>query len=291
MKTLKKPLLAFLVMLLATSVQAEGIKFQHLTLAQGIEKAKNENKQLFIDIYATWCGPCKYLSSSVFTDNDLGVFMNKNFVCLKLDGEEDDGMSLMMDYNLDSYPTMLFLSPEKVVLKKLVGVVSADEINNAGTGVLNPESTDLFKLQKRYKEGEREKEFMHELIEIMLLENLDTKEVIDEFVSIFPDLELENENDFLIFCIAINDLEDNDMVKFIAEAGKFKELYGDLVDTKITMILSGFVQFAIEKGEVQIIYDGVDKVFEAYSDIFGEDSYPKDELTELLLESYFEETQ
>lgn len=292
MKPNKKLMMAlFVAFFISTISHAKGIDFQHLTLKQGIEKAKKENKQLFIDVYATWCGPCKYLTSSVFTDSDLGKFMNENFICLKLDGEKDDGMSLMMDYNLDSYPTMLFLSPEKVMLKKLVGVASPDEINSAGSAVLDPESTDLFKLQKRYNEGENEKAFMHSLIEELLVNDQDTEALIDVFLKLYPDLDLQDESDFLVFCLAIDDLENGSMQEFIADAGTFRELHGDLVETKMTMILIGFIEEAVEKEDPQIINKGVDKVFDAYSAVFGEDGYEKEALMELLLESYSEETE
>ena len=99
MKPVKKPLMAlFVALFISGVVGATGIKFEKLTIKQGLEKAKKENKKFFIDVYATWCGPCKYLDKSVFTDQDLGDFMNENFVCLKLDGELADGESLMIEF-------------------------------------------------------------------------------------------------------------------------------------------------------------------------------------------------
>lgn len=37
----------------------QGIQFADLTWQDALKKAKKENKIIFVDIYATWCGPCK----------------------------------------------------------------------------------------------------------------------------------------------------------------------------------------------------------------------------------------
>ncbi len=79
-------------------VGATGIEFQTLSLNDALAKAKKENKHVFIDVYATWCGPCKYLAKEIFPDSDLGEFMNEHFVSIQLDGEKGDGVMLMKKF-------------------------------------------------------------------------------------------------------------------------------------------------------------------------------------------------
>ena len=62
-----------LSLVLLTHVQASGIEFQSLSLKQALDKANKENKHVFIDVYATWCGPCKYLVKEIFPDPDEPV--------------------------------------------------------------------------------------------------------------------------------------------------------------------------------------------------------------------------
>lgn len=39
------------------SSHAAGIEFFHGTWAEGVAKAKAENKKIFIDFFTEWCGP------------------------------------------------------------------------------------------------------------------------------------------------------------------------------------------------------------------------------------------
>ena len=58
-----------------------GIQFESDLSWQEVQaKAKAENKFIFMDCYATWCGPCKFMTDSIFTQKDVGRFMNEHFI-------------------------------------------------------------------------------------------------------------------------------------------------------------------------------------------------------------------
>ena len=174
------------------------------------------------------------------------------------------------------------------MLKKIVGAVSSTEINKVGQGVLNPESTAIYKLQKRYDEGERDRAFMQDLIEEMLNEDQETEEVVVEFLDKHPKLLLENEGDFLIFCLGIDDLQDAHTVQFFKDVGTLKELHGDIVNTKISLMFGVLIDDAVSKGDPKVIDEGLEKIFPAYELVYGEDGYSKKNLSEMLLEVYNE---
>ncbi|MEJ6600717.1 MAG: thioredoxin family protein [Crocinitomicaceae bacterium] len=289
MKPVKKPLMAlFVALFISGVVGATGIKFEKLTLKQGLEKAKKENKKFFIDVYATWCGPCKYLDKSVFTDQDLGDFMNENFVCLKLDGELADGESLMIEFNLNSYPTMLFLSPERALEKKIVGAVSASEIQRVGTNVLNPESTEIYKLKKRYDSGDRDRTFMLEYIKETISEEIDAVPLAISFLEHHPKLSLENEDDFLIFYLTSDDLSDKNVSKFLGSIDKYNGLHEEYSSRKVMAIIGQLMDDSLENGDSEIFKDGIDIVYEAYALVQNEDAYSKTELLDVM-QNYFDE--
>ncbi|MGJ5642388.1 thioredoxin family protein [Formosa sp. S-31] len=115
MKIYKILLLTFL--LLAFNGYAQGINFEHITLEEAFVKAKQENKQVFIDFYTVWCGPCKKMARDIFPLASVGEVYNKNFINLKLDAEKE-GEAVAKQYNVTGYPTLLYLDTDGKVLLK-----------------------------------------------------------------------------------------------------------------------------------------------------------------------------
>lgn len=125
MKKMKYILLIFLGALLYSNASAQGIKFEHGTYEEALAKAKKESKLVFIDCYTAWCGPCKKLSKTVFTQEEVGTFFNKNFVCIKVDMEKGEGVELGVYYNVRGYPTLLFLDDEGEICGRVSGFTEA----------------------------------------------------------------------------------------------------------------------------------------------------------------------
>lgn len=71
----------------------EGVRFESLTFEEALQKAKEENRWIFLDAYTSWCGPCKVMAEQVFTLAKAGVFFNSRFVNVKYDMEKGEGQS------------------------------------------------------------------------------------------------------------------------------------------------------------------------------------------------------
>ncbi|PKQ63903.1 hypothetical protein BZG02_07790 [Labilibaculum filiforme] len=132
---MKNIIITFIVLLFCGSVSAQGINFEKCTYEEGLIKANNENKLVFIDCYTEWCGPCKRLAKEVFTQEKIGAFYNTNFVCLKMDMEKGEGIELASFYEVKSYPTLLILNTEGEVLGRMNGRTAEDLIDQAN-GIL-----------------------------------------------------------------------------------------------------------------------------------------------------------
>lgn len=108
--------------------QEAGISFDVHTFAEAMEKAKAENKLVFMDCYTTWCGPCRMMAAQVFTQQKVGDYFNEHFVSLKMDMEKGEGITLGKKYGVTAYPTMLILDTQGNVMHTMVGSRSAEEL-------------------------------------------------------------------------------------------------------------------------------------------------------------------
>jgi len=58
-------------------------------------KMKKNPKKVYMDVYTGWCGWCKKMDASTFTNPDLIRYMNANFYAVKLDAERQDTIHFM----------------------------------------------------------------------------------------------------------------------------------------------------------------------------------------------------
>jgi thiol:disulfide interchange protein len=115
---------------------AEGIQFFNGTFQEALEKAKAENKPIFLDIYATWCGPCKMLKKHTFSDKEVGTYYNTNFINIAIDGESKEGRELANLYQVRNYPTLLIIDKSGKQLTRQVGFVQPHILVNFGKRIV-----------------------------------------------------------------------------------------------------------------------------------------------------------
>ena len=121
-------LLVFYGIVGAQNESHEGVSFFTGTLKEAIAKAKTENKFVFFDAYASWCGPCKAMDKDVFTDKTVAAYLNAKFVSIRVDMEKGEGPALAKKYaSINGYPSLLFLDNGGLALKTLLGSRNAEE--------------------------------------------------------------------------------------------------------------------------------------------------------------------
>jgi len=116
----------------AEPLNTSGIQFFKGTLNDALAVAKKQDKLVFLDMYATWCGPCKKLKKTTFSNEEVGIYFNSNFINVEIDGETAEGQQIMANYKLKRYPSLLFINADGTIKSIKKGFQSPDKLINYG---------------------------------------------------------------------------------------------------------------------------------------------------------------
>lgn len=159
---MKRNLFILLLLSLAIKAAGQGITFSQGSLSDIQKKAEEKNLPIFLDIYTSWCGPCKMMATQVFTQQEVGDYFNAHFINYKIDAEKGEGIEIAQRYNVSAYPTCLFLSPKGQLVSSFMGAQKAGRLIKEGEKAIKNFALlpQLNALEKEYVNGKRDKEFL-----------------------------------------------------------------------------------------------------------------------------------
>jgi thiol-disulfide isomerase/thioredoxin len=90
----------------------------------GASLAKQQNKNVMIDFYTSWCGWCTKLDEETFRDPKVRAWVNKHFIAVKIDGDKDK--VLQPKYGVRGYPNIVFTDADGTKLHQVGGYLPAE---------------------------------------------------------------------------------------------------------------------------------------------------------------------
>jgi len=88
-------------------------------LAEAKQLAKESGKLVMVDFKAEWCGPCKMLDRTTWSDGNVIESVKEKAVAIKIDVDENG--DLASKYRIRSLPTIMFLDEEGKEIHRFIG--------------------------------------------------------------------------------------------------------------------------------------------------------------------------
>ncbi|WP_118976018.1 thioredoxin family protein [Taibaiella koreensis] len=229
---MKKIGLLLLCSFVVLCAQAQGIRFETGSWKEVLAKAKKEKKLIYMDIYTTWCGPCKIMAKNIFPAEAAGNKYNATFVNYKIDAEKGEGIDLAKQYKVEGYPTNLYIDPNtQNVVYRVMGACEMDEfLGRAETALL--EQKDPMKwadYEAQLAKGKKDKAFLVAYLAKAKRLDHNGDKGLDIYVAQFVPAQPDDET--LKFLTEYTQTLDNKAVPVIyANKEKVSALYPDMTD-------------------------------------------------------------
>lgn len=180
--------LFLLILLMTRPLQGQQIAFEKGTWKEVLARAKSQNKIVFVDVYTTWCGPCKMLDQQVFVDKAVAATYNAYFINYKADAERGEGVHLARQYGVRAYPTALFIDGDGQLIDTWIGFKPAYTFKQEGERVFRktPVGMTLSLYDATYKEGNREYAFMRNYLRIRRHAGQPSTDLLNDYVAHLP---------------------------------------------------------------------------------------------------------
>ena len=235
----------------------QGIQFDNSPWKELLAKAKKEDKLVFVDAYAAWCGPCKKMDRDVFTKKEVGDYFNTKFINAKIDMEKGEGVGLSNQFGIMAYPTLLFVNSEGEVVHRSVGYHTPDLLLDLGKAALDP-TRNMGSISSRYKKGDRSPDLLYQLA-LTKLDAMDGSyvEVAREYLKTQKDWSTKKNREFIYR--TANDLK-TDMAQYlVAHKSDFEQQLGQRA---ISAKINDLVQNQVAKAKTEADLKSIEQMYE-----------------------------
>jgi thioredoxin-related protein len=141
----------FLVTLFIATSSITAQKIDWMTMDEALAAQQETPKKIFMDVYTTWCGPCKLLDKNTFTNKDVIAYIAENYYAVKFNAEGKDSVSYQgftytnPNYRegrrgrnathffadalkLEGYPSLVFFEEEGSLIQAVSGYKTPEQL-------------------------------------------------------------------------------------------------------------------------------------------------------------------
>jgi thiol-disulfide isomerase/thioredoxin len=100
----------------------------HKDLQAAMRESARQQKPVLVSVGARWCGPCRRMHSETFPNAAFAAQVNSQFIPVLLDADEQ--AAVVQKLGVDSFPTVLVISPENKIVGRFTGFQTAPQLQS-----------------------------------------------------------------------------------------------------------------------------------------------------------------
>lgn len=248
-------LLLLFIAPLTMKAQVEFIEVETLEQMKVAQKKASDGMlMLFVDVYATWCGPCKMMDSEVYTDPAVADYMNAHYLSVRMDGESDFGRIYASEQQLEGYPSMFIFSDDGERVSKIVGFTPAGElVTNLKSAVEGHKRVKTYRAL--HQNGTLDAEGFADYITVV--RDMGNQEEADRLASEYMDQVMEaksklSDDDMRVVAFYM-DLDDTWWEEFSSDPDRLRRILGEDYMLAMEKIYNNTLMKAVDEDRIDLI--------------------------------------
>jgi thiol-disulfide isomerase/thioredoxin len=229
--------------------QNRSIRFNEKPWQEIVAMAKKENKMIFLDAYASWCGPCKWMAANMFTNDTIADYYNATFICASFDMEKGEGLNLRKKYAVRAYPSLIFINADENMVHEKVGAPQkvGDYIDIAKVAQ-NPEEC-LAAYITKYNSGTNTPQFIQTYLYRLADAYIPTGPVLKKYFATQRESDLLNRGNWNIIYRFAGEMNDPLFEFLLKHKAEYSKAYSkDSVNHKITEVFGNSLRGSLRSG-------------------------------------------
>ena len=190
--------------ILPICAKAQGIDFETTDWESVRAKAKAAGMPIFVDTYASWCEPCRWMDKNTFLDVEVGLFFKDNYISYKLNIEEGEGIAFAKEYKVTSYPTMLYFNSEGELVHRIIGAYDSEDFMEKSKAALLPEN-QIYTLKKEFETKKGDLDFLRKYADALKRVGEEYMYIADIYIDLIGMEALSEKEHFGVLEHCVND--------------------------------------------------------------------------------------
>lgn len=257
-------ILLFFTLCAVLRLHGQGIEFFHGTWAEALEEAKKQDRVIFVDAYAVWCGPCKMMAQNVFPDEKVGAFYNRNFINMKLDMEQGEGLEFRKTYPVAAFPTLFFIDADGKIVQQVRGAQDVNGFLDLGKKVMS-KADRSGQYATEYEKGNRDPELVLKYVQALNKAGKPSLQISNEYIRGQKDLTTPENLNFILEAAVAADSKVFDLL--VQNRAKIAKLNSEeAVKSRIHLACEATVLKAIEFRNRELLEEAKSKMKKNYAE-------------------------